>query len=431
MSKADQNRIKKLTADYNAAKKKGDLQAAEDAHRAAVALRESSGKRNDYEDEYNYHTKEKKGSGSTYSKGSAGTAVKEIQTVLTKKKYSVGKSGTDGLFGKATEGAVVRFQIDQEIEYDGIVGKETARRLGVSLAEYTNSGTGKGKISVPTPAPTVTSMNYYADYYTGKAANSGIAGAKKISTTVQATRNSTTQEVGKVPDNSSKKKWYEKAWDWAKKAAGTVRSYGSDFARGVGMAGINAATYGYTDQNDSQIYRDNEIVYQSGKVIGDLGIMIIGGETTIAAGSAAVVTAPTIVGTATFGTAAVYAGTVTLSSAKNAITDSVKLAETIKGGGNRNKIRISEKQKEHIFRDSDGHLTSDTPANRQKLENVANNNNNYLGKDKYGNDWYAQNNADGTQTWVKARNGSIENGGVNQIPKSYNSQTGLSNPTKP
>lgn len=152
----------------------------------------------------------------------------------------------------------------------------------------------------------------------------------------------------------------------------------------------------------------------------------------LATGPAILVAASGVVSIA-LGVAEIGAGVATMvSTFKNAKDDmhNFKLAAS-KGEGNDNKIKINEKQKDHIFRDSDGHLVNDTLANRQKLENVANNNNNYLGKDKYGNDWYAQTNADGTQTWVKVRNGSIENGGVNQTPNTYNPQTGLSSPIKP
>ncbi|MGN9163740.1 hypothetical protein ACTNDY_00445 [Tissierellaceae bacterium HCP3S3_D8] len=97
----------------------------------------------------------------------------------------------------------------------------------------------------------------------------------------------------------------------------------------------------------------------------------------------------------------------------------------------KDKIRINEKQKDHIFRDADGHFAEDNLSNRQKLEDVVNNGENYLGKYRFGNDWYTKTSVDGTQTWGKVRNGSIENGGINKIPRSYNSQTGLSNPIKP
>ncbi|HEY6645023.1 RHS repeat-associated core domain-containing protein [Povalibacter sp.] len=79
----------------------------------------------------------------------------------------------------------------------------------------------------------------------------------------------------------------------------------------------------------------------------------------------------------------------------------------------------------HIFRNAEGHL-SNTRANRQLLINVANNPKTMLGPDKYGNVWSALTRADGTQVWVQTRNGRIINGGVNQTPRIYNPDTGLS-----
>jgi len=54
-----------------------------------------------------------------------------------------------------------------------------------------------------------------------------------------------------------------------------------------------------------------------------------------------------------------------------------------------------------------------------------------LGKDAHGNDWYAEQNADGSQTWVQVRDGKIINGGVNDVPKTFDQNTGLSAPSKP
>lgn len=87
---------------------------------------------------------------------------------------------------------------------------------------------------------------------------------------------------------------------------------------------------------------------------------------------------------------------------------------------------IDESSADHIFRDAEGHLKDDTPENRKKLEGVANDNNNFLGTDQYGNDWYAKDNSDGTQTWVEVRGNKIRNGGVNLTPKPWNPLTGLS-----
>lgn len=59
-----------------------------------------------------------------------GSDVKELQKELTKRGYSVGKYGADGIFGKDTKGAVVKFQKASKILADGIVGIKTAHKLG-------------------------------------------------------------------------------------------------------------------------------------------------------------------------------------------------------------------------------------------------------------------------------------------------------------
>ena len=86
-------------------------------------------------------------------------------------------------------------------------------------------------------------------------------------------------------------------------------------------------------------------------------------------------------------------------------------------------------QLKHIFRDAEGHL-SDTSANRKRILDVANNLDNYIGKDARGNDWYAIISEDGSQTWVRVRNGVIDNAGVNDVPRIWDSETGLYNNTK-
>ncbi|MFT9078668.1 hypothetical protein [Ethanoligenens sp.] len=80
----------------------------------------------------------------------------------------------------------------------------------------------------------------------------------------------------------------------------------------------------------------------------------------------------------------------------------------------------------HIFNDNSGHVI-DTPGNRKALVDTANDPNNYLGKDKYGNNWYAKHQDDGTQIWVETRNGQIWDGGINNSLRSWNGQTGLKN----
>jgi hypothetical protein len=94
------------------------------------------------------------------------------------------------------------------------------------------------------------------------------------------------------------------------------------------------------------------------------------------------------------------------------------------------KIDFDEGSLKHIFRDAPGHLP-DTPANRRLLRDTASNKENYLGKDRYGNNWYTETRSDGSQVWVLVRNGKIRNGGLNPTPRTFNPQTGLSSPTKP
>ncbi len=95
-----------------------------------------------------------------------------------------------------------------------------------------------------------------------------------------------------------------------------------------------------------------------------------------------------------------------------------------------NALSTNESQLGHIFRDAEGHLP-DTAANRQLLQDVANDAKSTLGPDQFGNAWSARTLPDGTQVWTQARNGTIINGGLNQTPGTYNPQTGLSSPTKP
>jgi hypothetical protein len=98
-----------------------------------------------------------------------------------------------------------------------------------------------------------------------------------------------------------------------------------------------------------------------------------------------------------------------------------------RGSQLRNTIPGNDSVTNHIFRDAKGHL-KDTPENRALLEKVANDPQNYLGTDKYGNEWYAKILDDGTQVWVEARNGKIFDGGINQKPRPWNDDTGLKQP---
>jgi filamentous hemagglutinin len=82
-------------------------------------------------------------------------------------------------------------------------------------------------------------------------------------------------------------------------------------------------------------------------------------------------------------------------------------------------------QLRHIFSARTAHL-ADTPANRKLLMDVANDRKSMLGKDKFGNVWHARTLDDGTQVWISTRNRVIQNGGLNDTPRVFDPQTGLS-----
>jgi RHS repeat-associated protein len=81
----------------------------------------------------------------------------------------------------------------------------------------------------------------------------------------------------------------------------------------------------------------------------------------------------------------------------------------------------------HIFRDAAGHL-ADSAENRRLLRDLANDPSAKLGPDRFGNIWSAKTLEDGSQVWTSSRNGIIQNGGVNDMPRTYSPQSGLSSP---
>ena len=58
-------------------------------------------------------------------RGSKNEYVTKLQTMLIQRGYDVGKTGADGKFGAKTEEAVRKFQRDNGLEADGIIGKDT------------------------------------------------------------------------------------------------------------------------------------------------------------------------------------------------------------------------------------------------------------------------------------------------------------------
>src|SRR5690606_35878279 len=69
--------------------------------------------------------------------GDKGDDVRAVQEALTFLGYSPG--AIDGIFGPLTNEAVRRFQADQRIAVDGIVGPETIAALNVELMKYGGS----------------------------------------------------------------------------------------------------------------------------------------------------------------------------------------------------------------------------------------------------------------------------------------------------
>jgi hypothetical protein len=89
-----------------------------------------------------------------------------------------------------------------------------------------------------------------------------------------------------------------------------------------------------------------------------------------------------------------------------------------------NALPENPSQLSHIFRDAPGHLP-DTPANRQLLLDTGTNPSNSLGTNRFGNDVFISTRANGSQVWVETRNGIIQNGGVNNPPRTWIPNEGL------
>lgn len=72
----------------------------------------------------------------TLRRGNKGDTVRELQEVLDRLGYDLGKCGIDGDFGKATEKAVKAFQKNAGIGVDGIVGAATWAALDLTKDQY-------------------------------------------------------------------------------------------------------------------------------------------------------------------------------------------------------------------------------------------------------------------------------------------------------
>lgn len=65
------------------------------------------------------------------SRGAIGNDVKWVQWELVNRGYDVGSAGIDGICGNATLSAIKKFQSDNRLDVDGIVGKQTKSKMGV------------------------------------------------------------------------------------------------------------------------------------------------------------------------------------------------------------------------------------------------------------------------------------------------------------
>lgn len=69
--------------------------------------------------------------------GSRGSEVKEIQTRL--KKWGYYNGSIDGIYGTATKNAVIKFQKKYGLKADGIAGKKTLAKMGISSTSNSTS----------------------------------------------------------------------------------------------------------------------------------------------------------------------------------------------------------------------------------------------------------------------------------------------------
>ena len=89
-------------------------------------------------------------------------------------------------------------------------------------------------------------------------------------------------------------------------------------------------------------------------------------------------------------------------------------------------VRITPGAAMRIFNNKPGHLP-DSKKNREKILKLANDPSKHLGKDKDGYDWNAQIEPDGSQIWVRYRDGIVNNGGSFNPPRQWNDDSGLYN----
>lgn len=87
-------------------------------------------------------------------------------------------------------------------------------------------------------------------------------------------------------------------------------------------------------------------------------------------------------------------------------------------------VRLTPGVISRIFNNKPGHFP-DKKRYRLKLVDLANDPSKHLGRDKNGNEWNAQIEPDGTQTWVCYRDGIISDGGFFDPPRTWNEESGF------
>lgn len=90
------------------------------------------------------------------SKGDSGTAVKELQEKLNKLGYNCGVA--DGIFGSATEGAVIQFQKANGLSADGLAGTQTMAKLDACIKALNEKQPSTPTVTASTPSTSTSSL---------------------------------------------------------------------------------------------------------------------------------------------------------------------------------------------------------------------------------------------------------------------------------
>ena len=102
------------------------------------------------------------------SYGAKGSDVKKIQQALIKAGYDVGSSGADGSFGPATQAAIKKYQKDNGLKVDGIVGTNTWGSLFTTKTPTTpknnNKNNNKNNKTTTTTTPKAPTLPTYQTF---------------------------------------------------------------------------------------------------------------------------------------------------------------------------------------------------------------------------------------------------------------------------